>query len=247
MLGPEGEAVALEPDGRFTAPGLPSWRASRFTVQMDTPPSGRPAAPAQHEFEFSPGNTEAEVTWRVPAYRWLLLRMDGFTRAQLQSRARRPYPVFLLQRRDGAGPWLTHSADIFHEQEDGVAVSLLQPGTYRVLAAASPYEVHTSTAVTLGERDTEAAVTVRVDEGGVPCEVRVTSAGAPVYGALVTSGGTPGSLPPARGRTDAEGRWRLGRVRADSLHVEVEADGHPPWEGEASAACETAGVVEVRL
>ncbi|QSQ28545.1 carboxypeptidase regulatory-like domain-containing protein [Pyxidicoccus parkwayensis] len=249
LLGPEGEALRLEPDGHFTAQGLPSWRASRFTVRMGAPVSGRPVAPAQHEFEFTPeaGASEAEVTWRVPAYRWLVVRMDGFTRAQLQSRARRPYPVVLLQRRDGAGQWLTHSADIFQEQEDGWAVSLVQPGTYRVLAAASPYEVHTSTSVTVGEGDADATVSVRVDEGGVPCEVRVTSSGAPVYGALVTSGSTLGSLPPARGRTDAEGRWRLGRVRADSLHLEVEADGHPPWVGEASAACNASGVVDVRL
>lgn len=249
LLGPEGESVTLAPDGRFTVPGLPSWRTSRFTVQLEAPPSGRPVAPAQHDFEFTPeaGTSEAEVTWRVPVYRWLVLRMDGFTRSQLQSRARGPYPVFLLQRREGAGPWRTHSADIFHAQDDGVAVSLLQPGTYRVLVAASPYDVSPSTAATLGEGDTEAAVSVRVDEGGAPCEVRVTAAGAPVYGALVTSGGTQGSLPPARGRTDAEGRWRLGRVRAESLHLEVEADGHAPWQGEAAAACESSGVVDVRL
>ncbi|WP_240360728.1 carboxypeptidase-like regulatory domain-containing protein [Pyxidicoccus caerfyrddinensis] len=250
LLGPEGEAVALEPDGRFTAPGLPSWQASRFTVQLEAPPSGRPVSPARHEFEFTPepGATDAEVTWRVPVYRWLVLRMEGFTRAQLQARARRPYPVFLLQRRDGDGPsWLTHPADVFQDEEDGVAVSLLQPGTYRVLAAASPYEVHASTSAELGGNATERTVSVQVDEGGVPCEVHVTVAGAPVYGALVTSASTLGSLPPARGRTDAEGRWRLGRVRADSLHLEVEADGHPPWAGEVAAACEASGVVEVRL
>jgi hypothetical protein len=116
-----------------------------------------------------------------------------------------------------------------------------------VLAAASPYEVHASTSAELGGNATERTVSVRVDEGGVPCEVHVTVAGAPVYGALVTSASTLGSLPPARGRTDVEGRWRLGRVRADSLHLEVEADGHPPWAGEVAAACASSGVVEVRL
>ena len=249
LLGPEGEALPLAPDGRFTAPGLPSWRPSLFTVQVEAPGAGRPVAPSRQEFEFTPeaGAADAQVTWRVPVYRWLVLRMDGFTRARLQARARRPYPVFLLQRRDGSGPWLTHPADAFHDEEDGVAVSLLQPGMYRVLAAASPYEVHASTSAALGGEDTERSVSVRVDEGGAPCEVRVTAAGAPVYGALVTSASALGSLPPARGRTDAEGRWRLGRVRADSLHLEVEADGHPPWVGEATAACEASGVVDVRL
>ncbi len=249
LLGPEGEALALEQDGRFTAPGLPSWKPSRFTVEVEAPRSGRPVAPALREFDFTPeaGASDAEVTWRVPAFRWLVLRLDGFTRGQLQAHSRRPYPVYLLQRREADGAWLTHPAEFFQDEEEGVAVSLLQPGTYRVLAAASPHEVHASTPAELGGESLERSVTVRVDEAGVPCEVRVTAAGAPVYGALVTSASGLGSLPPARGHTDAEGRWRLGRVRADSLHLEVEADGRAPWVGEASAACQATGVVEVRL
>ncbi|MBZ4418059.1 carboxypeptidase-like regulatory domain-containing protein [Myxococcus sp. RHST-1-4] len=246
LLGPDGEALALEPDGRFTAPGLPSWRPSRFSVQVEPPASGRPVAPAHWEFEVTPA-AGAEATWRVPLFRWLVLRMDGFTRAQLEARSRRPYPVFLLQRLEAEGRWLTHSADAFIEEEGGVAVSLLQPGTYRVLAAASPYEVYASTSVEHHGDGAERFVTVRVDDGGAQCEVRVTSAGAPVYGARVISASTLGSLPPARGRTDAEGRWRLGRVRADSLHLEVEAEGRPPWAGDAAAACRESGVVEVRL
>jgi hypothetical protein len=249
LLGPDGQALALSPEGRFTAPGLPSWRPSRFTLQVEPPASGRPVAPTPRQFEFSPphGAADAEVTWRVPVYRWLVLRLDGFTRGQLEARSRRPYPVFLLQRRDGEGRWLTQASDAFVEEEGGVAVSLLAPGTYRVLAAASPYEVYASAPAELRADDAERSVTPRVDEGATPCEVRVTSAGAPVYGALVTTASALGSLPPVRGRTDAEGRWRLGRVRAESLHLEVEVDGHPPWVGEAAEACRAAGVVEVRL
>ncbi|WP_343073660.1 carboxypeptidase-like regulatory domain-containing protein [Pyxidicoccus fallax] len=246
LLGPDEQALKLEADGRFIAPGLPSWRPSRFTVRVEPPVSGRPVAPARWEFDFTPGE-DAEVTWQVPAYRWLVLRMDGFTRARLAERSRRPYPVFLLQRLDVEGRWLTHSAEAFVEEEGGVAVSLLQPGTYRGVAAASPHDVYTSTSVETRAGSTEHSVSVRVDEGDAPCEVRVTSAGAPVYGARVTSASSLGSLPPARGLTDAEGRWRLGRVRADSLHLEVEAQGHGPWTGEASAACRASGVVEVRL
>jgi hypothetical protein len=251
LLGPEGEVLTLGTDGRFTARGLPSWRSSRFTVEVEAPRSGRPVAPALREFEFNPvaalSASEAEVTWRVPVYRWLVLRLDPFSRGQLQSRARRPYPVYLLQRRDAEGRWLTHPADVFQDEDDGIAVSLLQPGTYRVLAAASPYEVHASTEAALGGDVTERSVTVHVDEHGTPCEVRVTAAGVPVYGARVTSASALGSLPPARGRTDAEGRWRLGRVRAESLHLEVEAEGHSPWVAEAASACQATGVVEVRL
>ncbi|MCP3139754.1 carboxypeptidase-like regulatory domain-containing protein [Pyxidicoccus xibeiensis] len=249
LVGPDGQDVALTPEGRFTVEALPSWSPSRFTVQVVPSGSGRPLAPEWQAFEFSPkaGVSDAAVTWRVPVYRWLVLRMDGHARALLQERSRRPYPVFVLQRRGTEGRWLTHSAEVFHEEERGMAVSLLEAGTYRVLAATSPYEVHASTSAEVSADGAERFVTLRMDEGGVACEVRVTSAGAPVYGAYVTSTGVLGSLPPARGRTDAEGRWRLGRVLADSLHVEVEAEGHAPWMGEAVSECHTSGVVEVRL
>ncbi len=57
----------------------------------------------------------------------------------------------------------------------------------------------------LGEGDGERAVSLSVPEDGAACEVRVTDAvGMPVYGALVTAAGLQGSLPPTRGRTDAE-------------------------------------------
>lgn len=249
LVGPDGQPVALAPDGRFTAEGLPSWQPSRFTAEVEAPATGRPLAPARQDFDFTPepGAGEATVTWRVPAWRWLVLRMDAFARGQLEAKARRPYPVFLLQRRDAAGQWLTHAADAFVPEEDGVAVSLLQPGTYRVLAAASPYEVYTSGSAEVDGQGAEHSVPLRMDSGGEPCEVRVTRAGAPVYGALVTAGSGSGSLPPVRGRTDAEGRWRLGAVRTGSLHLEVEAEGHAPWTGEAAAACQAAGVAEVRL
>jgi hypothetical protein len=245
LRGPEGQALALAADGRFTAEGLPSWRPSRFTVELEAPASGRPVAPSRQDFDFlpEPGVAEAAVTWRVPAFRWLVLRMDAFARERLG--ARRPYPVFLLQRRDAEGRWLTQAAEAFVPEDAGMAVSILQPGTYRVLAAASPYEVHASDSVPVDGRDVEHSVPLRVAADGRHCEVRVTRAGAPVYGALVTAGS--GSLPPVRGRTDAEGRWRLGTVRTSSLHLEVEADGDTPWADEASEACAASGVVEVRL
>ena len=249
LMGPDGQDVALAPDGRFTTPGLPSWRPSRFTLQVEPPGSGRPVAPAQREFEFTPhaGAVDADVTWRVPAYRWLVLRLEDFTRGQLAARSRGPYPVFVLQRGEREGPWRTHPADAFLDEEGGVAVSLLQPGTYRVLVAASPYELYASTSAELSGDAMERTVTVRLEDGASPCEVRVTSSGAPVYGALVTTSSVLGSLPPARGRTDAEGRWRLGRVRADSLHLEVEAEGRPAWVGDVTEPCRASGVVEVPL
>ena len=238
-------------DGTFTFEKLPAWKPSRFAVLVERPASGRPVSPERTEVELTPGpgphERPVEVTWRVPAYRWLVLKLDAFARSQLEGRSRRPYPVYALQRRDEAGSWRTQGADEFLPEEGGVAVSVLGVGTYRVLAAASPYEVYESPAVVVGEGDLERAVSLSVPEDAVPCEVRVTDArGVPVYGALVTAAGAQGSLPPIRGRTDAEGRWRLGRVRAQVLHLEVEHGNRSPWTGEVSAECQRTGRVDVR-
>lgn len=249
LLGPDGRALTLTPEGRFSAPGLPSWTASQFIAEVPSPASGRPVAAARQTFDFvpEPGAQEAQATWRVAAYRWLVLRMDGFLRGQLEARASRPYPVFVLQRWSDGGAWRTHGADAFLQEEGGVAVSLLAPGRYRVLVALSAHEHYASTVAEVGEDGAEHAVSVHVDAQVPACEVRVTAGGVPVYGARVMAGSEVSSLPPVRGLTDAEGRWRLGRVRSEALHLEVEAAGHAPWSGEAAEACRHAGVVHVRL
>ncbi len=248
---PPGPGVEPDSDGRFTLPGLPTWRPSRFAALQDPDPSGRPVAPRRWEFTFTPDARaeRAEGTWRVPVYQWLVLRMDPFARGQLEARARRPYPVFLLQRQEVGGAWRIQPTEEFLREEAGLAVSLLETGTYRVLAAASPYEVYESPSVEVAEGEVERSVALSVPEDGAPCEVRVVSAatGAPVYGARVTAAGGHGSLPPLRGRTDAEGRWRLGRVRASALYVEVEREAGGTWARESAGDCQRAGLVEVRL
>ncbi|RJS18333.1 carboxypeptidase regulatory-like domain-containing protein [Corallococcus sp. H22C18031201] len=245
---PGGHALTVEPDGRFLAPELPAWRPTRFTLRVPEPSRGRPVAPARWAFTFTPtaGHTEAEEAWRVPAYRWLLLQLDGFTRGQLAARAQAPFPVYALQRRDDAGAWRDVAAEAFLPEPEGLAVSLTSPGTYRVLIATSSVSVTPSPAVSLNAADLEGAVSPRLGDEGVPCEVVVTEGGRPVYGAEVTAAGEVASLPPLRGHTDAEGRWRLGRVKGSALHVEVGASGHASWEREAAAECLRSGRIEVR-
>ncbi|MBJ6763537.1 carboxypeptidase regulatory-like domain-containing protein [Myxococcaceae bacterium JPH2] len=245
---PGGRTLAVASDGRFLAPELPAWRPTRFTLRVPEPSRGRPVAPARWAFTFTPtaGRTEAEEVWKVPVYRWLLLQLDGFTQGQLATRTQAPFPVYALQRRDEAGAWRDVAAEAFLPEPEGLAVSLTSPGTYRVLIATSPVAVSPSPAVALNEGDSEVAVSPRLGEEGVPCEVQVTEGGRPVYGAEVTAVGEVASLPPLRGHTDAEGRWRLGRVKGGALHVEVGASGHAPWEREAAAECLRSGRIEVR-
>ncbi|NVJ13460.1 carboxypeptidase-like regulatory domain-containing protein [Myxococcus sp. AM010] len=249
LLGPEDVEVPLAPDGRFVVSGLPSWAPSRFRVEVASPVSGRPVAATEQAFDFSPepGVRDAEVTWRVKPYRWLVLRMDGAMRAQLEARTQKPYPVFILQRwRDGTR-WELASAGAFIQEEDGMAVSILAPGRYRVLVSFSVHEVYSSTAADMGEDRVDGAVTFQVDVEGRDCEVLVTAGRKPVFGARVTASSDVGSLPPAWGLTDARGRWRLGRVRPFGLHLEVEAEGYAPWTGDVAEACRRAGEVRVQL
>lgn len=89
----------------------------------------------------------ADVAGRVPAYRWRVLRRDGLTRARLQARARSPSPVDLLEHRDARGAWSAMPAQEFVPEAEGVAVSLLEPGTYRVRVASSPDASRPSTSV----------------------------------------------------------------------------------------------------
>ena len=68
---------------------------------------------------------------------------------------------------------------------------------------------------------------------GVPIEGRVFGAdGRPAPGALVISTETPGSLYNGLDkfmvRTDAEGRFRTGQVKAGAWHLVVRANGHAP-------------------
>ncbi|ATB50875.1 carboxypeptidase-like regulatory domain-containing protein [Corallococcus macrosporus] len=249
LLGPGDVEVPLATDGRFVVSGLPSWEPSHFRVEVASPLSRRPVAATEQSFQFmpKPGVRDAEVTWRVPAYRWLVLRMDGAMRAQMEARTQKPYPVYVLQRWGEGARWELASAGAFIPEEDGMAVSILEPGRYRVLVSFSVHEVYASTAADVGEGNADGIVTFQVDVEGSDCEVLVTAGRKPVFGARVTASSDVSSLPPAWGLTDAEGRWRLGRVRPFGLHLEVEAEGYAPWTGEVSEACGRGGEVRVQL
>ena len=128
-----------------------------------------------------------------------------------------------------------------------MAVSILEPGRYRLLVSFSVLEVYSSTAADVGEEMADGTVTIQVDVEGNDCEVLVTDGRKPVFGARVTASSDVSSLPPAWGLTDAQGRWRLGRVRPFGLHLEVEAEGYAPWTGEVAEACRQGGEVRVQL
>jgi hypothetical protein len=250
VMGPTGAEFAVDAEGRFTIPDVPAWRESLFFVWRDAAEEGRrPEAPARWDFLFKPTDAmrgTADVEWRVPVFRWLVLRMDAFTRAQLRERSQPPYPVYMLEVRDPQGTWSEVSTESFVEEEDGVAVSLLEPGTYRVQVASSPYAVRTSSVARVEAGGGEARLSPDPSPGS-GCEVRVTRSGRPVSGALVRVGGASRSFPSVRAETDVTGRWRMGPVNSARVPMHVQDGDQEAWVGDAAEACRTSGVVEVAL
>lgn len=249
-LFPAGADVPLPPDGRFRLGGLPGWAPSRFALHLPAPRDGRPPGPGRWELDLDPQGAEERVarTWRVPAYGWLVLALDANARTLLHTDARRPYPVYLLERQDERGAWRVEPGDAFLEEEDGVAVSLTRPGVYRVVAASSPLDRMESAPVRVERVEGERVVRLGARADGRTCRVVVTRDGRPVSGARVFAGGTRGSLPPLRGTTDAQGVFALGAVRGDGpVRLEVERDEAPPLALDGTEACRTRGEVAVAL
>jgi hypothetical protein len=187
----------------------------------------------------------AEVTWQVPSFRWLVVKTGPGLRSRLDE-GRAPYPVFLLQRWE-SGEWRVHPAEEFARGQGQVAISLLQPGTYRVVAAVSPQEVHESESVVVGEGDRQAQVALREAGAGRPCEIRVysLSQNRPLGGVQLAIVGPYSSLPPVRGTTDAQGRFRLDRVQTQALHVELEHEGSEPVAKDIARECLQTGTAEL--
>jgi len=247
---PPGPARALPPDGRFTLEGLPGWEPSRFTLRLPPLPAGRPLGPERWEFDFTPDGAQGRVarTWRAPAYGWLVLRLDGHARARLTAEARRPYPVYELERQGEDGAWRVEASDAFMEETEGVAVALVRPGVYRVLAAASPFDVVRSEPVRVRDPEGERSVVLGARAPGRECHVVVTAGGRPATGARVWASGGRGGLPPLRATTDATGSVALGVVRAPGpVLLEVESAGAEARAVDVTEACLSRGEAVVAL
>jgi len=195
------------------------------------------AMPAQAQGQSPAGSRGGQLVLKLGGgqERWLLDRKGG-----------RPYPEFLLQRWEG-GAWKVYAAEEFRRGQGQVVIPGLQPGTYRVVAAASPYELYESESVELGASNKPAMTTLRAITPGVPCEIIMISSRTrqPVAGLSFAVSGPYASLPPSRGVTDAKGSLRLGTVRSSELHLELEHGGDEPLTWERARQCLESGRVEI--
>ncbi|MFZ5638255.1 MAG: hypothetical protein ACOY82_16890 [Pseudomonadota bacterium] len=188
----------------FLIEALPSW-PERLPLEVD-PKHARIVA----------GRLEATV--ELVPLRWLIVETPGIAIPR-RPRMGDPYPVFVLQRRDG-GTWRDASADHFRPVADGIAVSLDRPGAVRVAALLAPWRVAFSDAV---EANVDVArQRTRLDAtGGRRVRVRLTVDGRPLPRAPVQVIAPLRGVPPAQPPVDADGRLVLEQVNVPTVRMEV--------------------------
>lgn len=188
----------------FLIDALPSW-PERLPLELD-PKDARIVA----------GRLEATV--ELAPLRWLIVETPGIAIPR-RPRMGDPYPVFVLQRRDGA-VWRDAAADHFRPVADGIAVSLDRPGEVRVAALLAPWRVAYSDAVEVGLDATRHRT--RLDAtGGRRVLVRLTFDGRPLARAPVRVIAPLRGVPPAQPPVDADGRLVLEKVNVAAVRMEV--------------------------
>ena len=75
---------------------------------------------------------------------WLVLQ-TGALQVPTQHKVGNPYPIFVLQR-EREGRWTDAASDHFIPVPGGIAVSVEEPGLFRMAALQSPWTILYSTA-----------------------------------------------------------------------------------------------------
>lgn len=188
--------------------GLPEWPELR-SLQIeadDLPQAAAPGAAARHRIELAPLN-------------WMIARLPPETKQVKQGRSS-PYPIYVLQRHR-SGRWADVSADHFTRVPQGLAVSVAEPGTYRVAAVLAPWRVLESAPARVSATDRPMVEFPNAE--GTDIVLTVIRDGRAVAGAPVHVIGPVGHLPPEVLTADAGGRVTL--VAANVQQVKVELPG----------------------
>jgi hypothetical protein len=199
---------------RFAPPKTPSFL-------VDVLPSWPERLPISLDLSREPVNTGVIAkTLELEPLRWLIVETPGIAIPR-RPRVQDPFPVFVLQRRQGA-TWRESQADYFRPVPGGMAVSLNAPGTVRVAAVLAPWTVRISDAVDVGDAAADARFRTRIAAGGgrrVTVRLRAgnqTLAAAPVHVLSPLRG-----VPPKTLTADAAGRIVFDDVTESSVLLEV--------------------------
>jgi hypothetical protein len=228
--GPRGER-RLRPDARgvVVVDGIDASTPSSLQLQLLFPlpstPSflvdALPTWPERLPLDVSLGDAQTaivEKTIELQPLRWLMVDTPGID-VPRRPRAASPFPVFVLQRREGAA-WRDASADAFRPFAGGMAVSLDRDGPVRVAALLAPWRMATSPAVEV-RRDTARYRTRLEDAGGHRVVLRLTADGQPLRSAPVAVLAALRGVPPLTLTSDGDGRLVLDGANVPSVRVEV--------------------------
>ncbi|MEQ1514105.1 MAG: hypothetical protein ABL934_15665 [Lysobacteraceae bacterium] len=159
-------------------------------------------------------------TLELEPLRWLMVETPGIVIPR-RPRVDDPFPVFVLQRREGA-VWRDSSADYFRPSADGLAVSLDRPGDVRVAAVLAPWTVRFSDAVEIGDASSDARYRTRIAAaGGRRVSLRITSDNRPLASAPVHLLSPLRGVPPKTLTADRAGQLMLDNVTEPAVLVEV--------------------------
>lgn len=211
--------------GRALFAGLDRQQEHQFSLHATAPGSGLPEWPERTPLQVTPQALDAAVAnGRIVRHRvelvplqWLVARLP-VDASNLRPSGRSPYPIHVLQRlRDGR--WADTAADHFIPTRDGLAVSVAEPGTYRIALILSPWRVLESSAAEVKADARQYVGFTRPRASDVT--VTVLQAGRALSNAPVQVIGPIGGLPPEELRTDAGGRVILAAATVPWIRMEA--------------------------
>ncbi|TXI50029.1 MAG: hypothetical protein E6Q50_05565 [Lysobacter sp.] len=159
-----------------------------------------------------------EKTVALQPLRWLIVETPGID-VPRRPRVDDPFPVFVLQRAEGA-TWRDASAEAFRPVDEGIAVSLDAPGRVRVAAAIAPWRIAYSDAVESRTGDARRRTRLRAT-GGRDLSLRFVADARPLAFAPVRLVSPLRGVPPKTMTTDAAGRVVLPGANAPALRAEA--------------------------
>jgi hypothetical protein len=225
LSGRTQQSAVTDAGGLVRFAGLDRQQAQQFNLASSPSAGELPEWPELRPLQIEPedlvGSDAPRETIRhrviLAPLRWLIARAPADANRTRADR-RSPYPIYVLQRQR-AGRWMDAAADHFIEVPEGLAVSVAEPGLYRVAAAHSPWKVleSSSVQVTDAERSSVAFSGAR----GTSVEMTVLRDGKPLAGAPVHIIGPVGHLPPEVLKANANGRVTLAAATVPSVRVEV--------------------------
>ncbi|MCC7249321.1 MAG: hypothetical protein IT473_11930, partial [Lysobacter sp.] len=242
---PRGEVrLRADANGIVRLPGVDVSEPLRLELRFESkgPPSfvvdALPRWPERIALDLDVGDGRAvgdtlEKTVELQPLRWLIVEAPGIDIPR-RPRVDDPFPVFVLQRVEGA-VWRDVGADAFRPVEEGIAVSLDVPGRVRVAALIAPWRVAYSDAVESRAGDARQRVRLR-SVGGRDATVRFVADARPLAFAPVRFVSPLRGVPPKTMTTDAAGRIVLPNANVPTLRaeapgfeqVEVRLDGAEP-------------------